>query len=28
MLPQLWHQVLISLWPNWEAGASSSSQME
>ncbi|GJY54127.1 hypothetical protein Tco_0445791 [Tanacetum coccineum] len=21
MLPQLWHQVLISLWPNWEAGA-------
>ncbi|GJT26036.1 splicing factor 3B subunit 3-like protein [Tanacetum coccineum] len=25
---KLWHQVLISLWPNWEAGASSSSQME
>ncbi|GJS86372.1 hypothetical protein Tco_0769008 [Tanacetum coccineum] len=25
---RLWHQVLISLWPNWEAGASSSSQME
>ncbi|GJY65953.1 endonuclease, partial [Tanacetum coccineum] len=25
---RLWHQVLISLWPNWEAGASSSFQME